>query len=105
MNTQPSNLSCSLDAAQQSQRLRDWEAVLAQAHQRRRLADGHQWLFSPDAVDLAEVASLVKAELTCCPFLSFTVAASAREVTLGIGAPGHPPKVLDGLITPPASAT
>lgn len=78
-------IACTLDAADQTERLGQWQDVLSQAH-RREPIDGGLRIHLPPHLG-GEVAALTAAEQHCCAFFTFTLHLSANGVRLDVRAP------------------
>ena len=68
---------CRLPSDELTQRLADWASLAADARTREEVDGGVRLTFGPGA--LARVASLVEAELACCPTFDFEVALTVTE--------------------------
>lgn len=81
-------IACSLDGASLEDCLAAWRSLRARAASDTALAPTvHRLSFAPGTIDLGDIASLVQAELDCCPFFRFTIGVDASAVTLDIDAP------------------
>ena len=79
-------IACTLRHDQMSDRISDWQAVLAHVRERSRLAGGIRLTFGPEA-DVAEIARLARDEWTCCSFFGFTLTVDDRGTALEVRAP------------------
>ena len=84
--TSAPDISCSLSHDQMSDRITDWQAVLAHVLERSPLEGGIRLTFGPDA-DIAEVARLARDEWTCCSFFGFVLTVDGRGMALEVQAP------------------
>lgn len=79
-------ISCTLDHEQMTDRITDWQAVLANVRERSPLEGGIRLTFGHDA-DIAEVARLVRDEWACCSFFGFVLTVDGRGTALEVRAP------------------
>ncbi|WP_308817023.1 MerR family transcriptional regulator [Pseudonocardia alni] len=91
-------VACSLSAGHHTARLKDWQAALAGAAP-RRLDDGTIRTAVPTS-RLAEIATLIADEATCCPFLHFTITVTHDGARLDATAPRGAGALLDDLFAP-----
>jgi DNA-binding transcriptional MerR regulator len=79
-------ISCTLDHELMSDRIADWQAVLAHVREWSQLEGGIRLTFGPD-VDIAEVARLARDELACCSFFGFALTVDDRGTGFEVRAP------------------
>lgn len=89
-------IACSLGAAELSGRVADWQALLAHVHRRVPVDGGVRLEFGEDA-SVADVARLVTAEQSCCPFFAFAVTVDGRGLALEVRAPAEARSLVDDL--------
>lgn len=94
-------LACTLPAAAQPVRIELWASILACATARRRIDDGLEFVFAPDAAFIGRLSEVIASELTCCSFYVFTVTYSATATTMTVRAPGHSAEVVTELFGDP----
>lgn len=89
MAEQLSLIACSLDAAGQHARLRDWAELLVQAVSREATGDGVRYAFV--AADELErrIRDLAAAEQACCSFLEFAVLRAGGQIEMTVTAPAQ----------------
>ena len=80
-------VACSLDSADQQQRLADWAELLTQARAREETPDGVRYTFAADEELKPRVEALAAAEHSCCSFLEFEIAKAGDELELTVTAP------------------
>lgn len=81
------DIACTLADAEVPSRVRDWQEVLGEVVAREWTPGGALRLTFSDAVELAGLASLAKAEQACCAFFSFAVTIDGRGIALEVSAP------------------
>ena len=83
------SLVCTLDAhgGDMTQRLADWQAVLAHATARHAVDGGVAVTFDHDLARTAELGRLIAAEYACCSFASYHLTVDAHGVRLEVRAP------------------
>jgi Cd2+/Zn2+-exporting ATPase len=82
-------VACSLDRADQQQRLADWAELLGQARTREETSDGVRYAFAGDDELKPRVEALAAAEHSCCSFLGFEIAEAGDELEVTVTAPPH----------------
>ena len=80
-------IACTLPAAQMTDRMDDWQALLVYVTGRDRSADGGLRLTLYQDVPLDELIRLAAAEQGCCAFLSFALTIDHRGIALEVRAP------------------
>jgi DNA-binding transcriptional MerR regulator len=80
-------VACTLPGPDQTERIRQWRRLLAQATHRER-SDGAVRIGLPMSA-AATVAELAAAEQRCCPFISFTLHLAGQSLTLEVRAPAE----------------
>ncbi len=89
-------VACSLDGPAASDRIRQWQALLAGAD-REPIADGIKLTMPSDRA--AHVAGLAAAEQQCCPFFDFRLHLAGQQVHLEVRGPAEATTMLTGLFT------
>jgi DNA-binding transcriptional MerR regulator len=79
-------VACTLGHDEMSDRIADWEAVLAHVRERSALEGGVRLTFA-SGVDIAEVVRLARAEQACCSFFRFELTVDDRGTALEVRAP------------------
>ena len=79
-------IACTLSHEEMSDRITDWEAVLAHVRERSPLEGGIRLTFEPYA-HIAEVARLARNEWACCSFFGFVLTVDGRGTALEVRAP------------------
>lgn len=79
-------IACSLTGDDTKQRIEDWQAVLGSVVRRLPVFGGTRLELGGD-IAVAELAALVEAEQTCCPFFSFAITIDHRGLALEVTAP------------------
>jgi MerR family copper efflux transcriptional regulator len=77
---------CTLATGSMSERLEDWEALLAHVTRRDRIDAGIRATFG-SGVPLDELMRLAAAEQGCCQFFSFAITIDGRGIALEVSAP------------------
>lgn len=80
------DISCTLSHEQMSDRVSEWQAVLAHVRARSSLEGGIRLTFGPET-NIAEVARLAEAEWACCSFFGFALTVDRRGTALEVQAP------------------
>lgn len=80
-------IACTLSADQMTDRLDDWQTLLAHVTDRARTADGGLRLTLDQDVPLDELTRLAVAEQGCCAFFAFALTVDDRGVALEVRAP------------------
>jgi MerR family copper efflux transcriptional regulator len=80
-------IACTLGAEAMPGRLREWQAMLDRALERRTTATGVVMRFPRDVDTVTALASLTAREVDCCAFLTFTVKIAADGTNVTIDAP------------------
>lgn len=83
-NAEP--IACSLSGTDMGERIEGWQRVLADVTRRQPLPGGTR-LELDDCTRIADLAALVEAEQTCCPFFSFAITIDQRGLALEVTAP------------------
>ena len=91
-------IACSLDAAGQRARGRDWSAIADLALDRHWDGDTLRLAFANDADVAADITRLAVLEQKCCPFFSFTVRVDAGTLTLDVTAPPEARELVSALL-------
>jgi DNA-binding transcriptional MerR regulator len=89
-------VACSLDGPAASDRIRQWQALLAGA-ELEPIPDGIKLTMPSDRA--AQVAGLAAAEQQCCPFPDFRLHLTGQQVHLEVRAPAEAAVMLTGLLT------
>lgn len=79
-------VACSLSGTDMAARIDDWQHVLSTVTARTSIPGGLR-LELAGRSGLAELARLVEAEQTCCPFFSFAITIDQRGLALEVTAP------------------
>lgn len=79
-------IACSLSGTDMATRIEDWQRFLANVTRRLPIAGGLR-LELDDRTHITELAQLVEAEQTCCPFYSFAVTIDHHGLALEVTAP------------------
>lgn len=79
-------IACSLSGADMATRAQDWRRLLEAVTQRVGVPGGLR-LQLDESARLVELAQLVEAEQTCCPFFSFAITLDQRGLALEVTAP------------------
>ena len=91
-------VACSLDGPAISDRIRQWQDLLAGA-ERKSIPDGIKLTIPSGRA--AQVAELAAAEQQCCPFLDFRLHLTGQQMHLEVRAPAEAATMLTGLFTAP----
>jgi hypothetical protein len=85
------DIACSLSAAEQSERGREFTLLLADAEDIAEQEDGYALKFANRDSWVTRAVELIVAERKCCPFFRFTLAFEPEEgpVWLHIAGPGE----------------
>jgi hypothetical protein len=94
-------IACTLEPEAVPDRLTAWQTILADADSRTTGADGAIRIAFGGTTQLVELARLVEAEQRCCAFLSFTIVADHRGLTLDVRAPEGAAEVMSALFGSP----
>lgn len=86
-------VACSLSETGVNARIEDWQRVLADVTRRLPLAGGARLEFG-ERTCIADLADIVDAEQTCCPFFSFAITLDQRGPALEVTAPAEGQGVL-----------
>jgi MerR family copper efflux transcriptional regulator len=78
-------IACTLDGADQKQRLADWASLLREASRREETAGGYRYSFAAELEP--RVRSLTAAEQECCSFLHLELVRTGEELELTVTAP------------------
>jgi MerR family transcriptional regulator, copper efflux regulator len=78
---------CSLPPDAVPARVEEWNELLRHVRARSELGGGRLRLEFDDAIDVAELASVVALEQQCCRFFTFALTIDARGVALEVDAP------------------
>ena len=89
-------LACSLRSADRQARIGEWQALLAEVHEREPITDGVRLVFGPTA-SVGVIARLAVAEHDCCPFFGFAVRVDGRGVALEVTAPADGQLLLESV--------
>lgn len=84
---------CMLGGGDMSQRIDDWQNLLAHVATRAPLDSGIRMVFGP-GVPVSEIARLAAAENECCTFFSFALTIDQRGTALEVTAPPDGVEVL-----------
>jgi DNA-binding transcriptional MerR regulator len=79
-------IACSLSGTDMGERIDEWQRVLADVTRRQPLPGGTR-LELGDRTRIADLAAVVEAEQTCCPFFSFAITIDQRGLALEVTAP------------------
>ncbi|MGH3477033.1 MAG: MerR family transcriptional regulator [Acidimicrobiales bacterium] len=79
-------IACSLSGADMGERIEDWQRVI-DGVSRRQIVPGGMRLGFGDRSRITELAALVEAEQTCCPFFSFAITIDQSGLALEVTAP------------------
>jgi MerR family transcriptional regulator, copper efflux regulator len=85
-NDDPVPIACSLSGDGMGERIEDWRTVLGDVSGRLPLPGGVR-LELRDRAAVADLATLVEAEQTCCPFFAFAITLDQRGLALEVTAP------------------
>lgn len=90
---------CTLPTADQPLRVREFDALFAEAVDRveRVSPDVLRFELAPGAGVAARVADLVERETSCCSFFAFTLTADGSGLRLDVAVPGKRSDILDAL--------
>jgi MerR family copper efflux transcriptional regulator len=88
-------VACSLGGPAASDRIRQWQALLAGA-EREPIPDGIRLTLPSDRA--AQVAGLAAAEQQCCPFFDFRLHLAGQQVHLEVRAPAEAADMITGLL-------
>jgi DNA-binding transcriptional MerR regulator len=88
---------CTLQAADQPERLAEWAAVLAQARSREDIPGGLRLRFAPEPELAGHLTDLATREQACCAFFSFSISPTTDGLLLDVTAPAQAVDVLAGL--------
>ncbi len=80
-------IACSLGAGELRSQLGEWASLLEAASERQPIPGGLRITFG-DGASLQELARLVAAEQSCCPFFAFAITVDHRGIALEVTAPG-----------------
>ena len=89
-------VACSLGAPAMSDRIRQWQDLLAGA-EHELIPNGIRLTMPSDRA--AQVAELAAAELQCCPFFDFRLHLTGQQMHLEVRAPAEAATMLTGLLT------
>ena len=90
-------IACALGPGRVGDRVADWQAALAEATTREKIAGGVRARF-PAEVDVASLAALAAAEQDCCRWFTFGLTIDGRGVALDITGPTDAQPVIDALV-------
>lgn len=79
-------IACSLSGTDIATRIEDWQRLLANVTRRLPIAGGLR-LELDDRTHITELAQLVEAEQSCCPFYSFAITIDHHGLALEVTAP------------------
>jgi hypothetical protein len=96
------SIACTLGAGELADRLAHWDQLLDAAVRRRALGPGGIRVEFPDDVDVAALASLVRAEQACCAFFRFALTIDHRGAALEIDGPPDTADLVIGMLGPPS---
>lgn len=91
---EPAPIACTLDPAAMSDRVDQWQVVLAGVVARERIDEGLRLAFG--SRDVVVLADLVEQEQRCCSFFEFAIGITDR-VTLEVRAPADARPILEEL--------
>lgn len=80
-------IACTLPTGEITDRMDDWQAVLAQVVERTKTPDGSLRLSLGPDVPLDELVRLAAAEQGCCAFFAFAITIDDRGIALEVRAP------------------
>src|SRR5262249_30152888 len=83
-------IACTLGAADQHTRIREWALLLDAVTSRQSVDGGIRLTLPGDPELIAQAARLAALEQQCCRFFSFTIELSADTVVLTVQAPADP---------------
>ena len=89
-------IACSLSRDELTDRVEDWQRVLAHVQSRSAIDGGLRLEFGPQA-PVTELATLASAEQGCCGFFAFTLTLDGRGAGLEVTAPADAQPVLVAL--------
>jgi hypothetical protein len=93
-------VACSLTMAGLAKQAGRWVRIAARAMTgHTKTADGFCLVFRPDPGIEEELRALVAVETQCCPWATWTVQASATQLTLDVRAAGDGVTALRGMFT------
>ena len=93
-------VACSLTMEGLAKQAGHWARLAARAMTgRTKIADGLRLGFRPEPGIEEELRALVAVETQCCPWATWTVQASATQVTLDVRATGDGVSALHGMFT------
>lgn len=99
MTTSQGSIACALTSAGQSAQAERWRELMARAVTgHSQIADGVCIWFGPEAEEY--LRALVAAETECCPWATWTVAASAGKVMLEVRSTAEGVAALHGMFGP-----
>jgi MerR family transcriptional regulator, copper efflux regulator len=93
------SVACSLGGPAVSDRIRQWQDLLAGAG-REPITDGVRLTMPSDLA--AQVAGMAAAEQQCCPFFDFRIHLAAQQLHLEVRAPAEAASMLTALFTAPS---
>lgn len=79
-------IACSLSGTDMATRIEDWQRLLGSVSRRLPVAGGLR-LELDERAHITELAELVDAEQSCCPFYSFSITIDHRGLALEVTAP------------------
>ena len=98
--TASTSVACSLTTEGLAEQAGRWARLAARALTARALtADGLRLDFRPEPGIKEELRALVAVETQCCPWATWTVQASATQLTLDVRATGDGVTALHGMFT------
>lgn len=90
-------IACTLAPEKLGARLRDWQALLALAKERRRIESGLALIFPQEPTVVAELARLAAAEQECCAFFDFRMHLTGSRVEFQVRAAPEADELVTGL--------
>ena len=95
-------VACTLNAADQPERLAEWTEQLALVEERQAIDGGLRLRFPPGPQLAGRLADLAAREQSCCAFFTFTLRPAADAVLLDVTAPPDAAGVVADLFGVPA---
>jgi DNA-binding transcriptional MerR regulator len=91
-------IACTLAPDRMSDRMVEWQELLARAVGREPVDGGVRVRFPAGAEPAVEVARLAAAEQACCPFFEFTIAVHHTGTVLEVRAPADAAVLVDAVL-------
>jgi MerR family copper efflux transcriptional regulator len=94
-------IACTLGAGETQNRITDWQESLRDVTRREAIECGVR-VHLPRTTPIAQLASLIEAEQTCCQFLAFTLRIELDSVSLDITSSEGAEEIIHALVGAPA---